>query len=78
MKMATSQALFKWNDDKLTNLIKCLQEFESSMKFRNCDSTADRVKSCENVTKILAEVYEVEPDAFGPALVSEILYKKFR
>ena len=28
--MATSQARFKWTDDKLTNLIKCLQEFKSS------------------------------------------------
>ena len=28
--MATSQARFKWTDDKLTNLIKCLQKFKSS------------------------------------------------
>ena len=76
--MATSEALFKWNNGKLTNLIKCLQKFESSMKFRNCESTANKVKSYEIVAKILAEVYEVEPDAFGPGLVSEILYKKFR
>ena len=28
--MATSQARFRWPDDKLTNLIKYLQEFKSS------------------------------------------------
>ena len=27
--MVTSQARFKWTDDKLINLIKCLQEFKS-------------------------------------------------
>ena len=30
-------------DDKLSNLIKCLQEFKSSMEFRNCDSNANKV-----------------------------------
>ena len=28
--MATSQARFKWTDDKLTNLIRYLQELKSS------------------------------------------------
>ena len=28
--MATSQARFKWTDNKLINRIKCLQEFDSS------------------------------------------------
>ena len=39
--MTTSQARFKWTDDKLNNLIKCLQEFESSyvkFSFQNIDS----------------------------------------
>ena len=31
--MATSQALLKWNDGRFINLIKYLQEFESSMEF---------------------------------------------
>ena len=36
--MATSQARFKWTDDKR------LQEFKCSMDFKNCDSNADKVK----------------------------------
>ena len=39
--MVTSQARFKWTDDKLINLIKCLQEFDSSYvecSFLNIDS----------------------------------------
>ena len=28
--MTTSQTRFKWTDDKLINLIKCLEEFDSS------------------------------------------------
>ena len=39
--MATSQARFKWTDDKLINLIKCLQEFTNSyveFRFLNIDS----------------------------------------
>ena len=51
-------------------LIKCLQEFKSSMEFRNCDSNTDKVKLYESVWKSLAEIYEDEPEAFGPASVS--------
>ena len=39
--MATSQSRFKWTDGKLINLIKCLQESESSyviFSFLNIDS----------------------------------------
>ena len=67
--MATSQARFKWTDEKLVNLIKCLQEFKSFMEFRNCDSNADKVKLYESVRKSLAEIYEDEPEAFGLASV---------
>ena len=41
------------------------------MEFRNCDLNADKVKLYESVRKGLAEIYEDEPDAFGPASVSE-------
>ena len=73
--MATSQARFKWTDDKVINLIKCLQEFKSSMEFRNWDSNADKVKLYESVRKGLAEIYEDEPETFGPASVSQNPYK---
>ena len=46
------------------------------MEFRNCDSNADKVKLYESVRKSLAEIYEDEPDAFGPASVSENPYKE--
>ena len=67
--MATSQARFKWTDEKLVNLIKCLQEFKSFMEFRNCDSNVEKVKLYESVRKSLAEIYEDEPEAFGLASV---------
>ena len=51
--MTTSQARFKWTDDELINLIKCLQKFKSSMKFRNYDSNANKVKLYESVRKSL-------------------------
>ena len=41
IKMATTQARFKWTDDKSINLIKCLQELDSSYvksSFLNIDS----------------------------------------
>ena len=69
--MATSQARLKWTDDKLINLIKCLQEFKSSMELANCDSNADKVKWYESAIKSLAEIYEDELEAFGPAAVRE-------
>ena len=69
--MATSQALSKWNDGRFINLIKCLQEFKNCMEFRNCDSNADKVKLYESVRKGQAEIYEDEPDTFGPASVSK-------
>ena len=69
--MTISQARFKWTDDKLSNLIKCLQEFKSSMEFRNYDSNADKVKLYESVRKSLAEIYEDETEAFDLASVSE-------
>ena len=47
IKMATSQARFKWTDDRR------LQEFKCSMEFRNCDSNADKVKLYESVRKSL-------------------------
>ena len=52
--MATSQARFKWTDDKLINLIECLQEFKGSMGFRISDPNADKVKLYKNVRKILS------------------------
>ena len=51
--MTTSQTFFKWTDDKLINLIKCLQEFKNSMEFRICDSNADKVKLHESVRRSL-------------------------
>ena len=62
--MATSQALLKWNDGRFINLIKYLQEFESSMEFWYCNSNADKGKLYESAIKGLAEVYEDETDAF--------------
>ena len=41
------------------------------MEFRNCDLNADKVKLYESVRKGLAEIDEDEPDACGPASVSE-------
>ena len=38
--MSTSPGRFKWTDDKLINLIKCLQDFDSSnvkFSFLNID-----------------------------------------
>ena len=58
--MVTSQARFKWADDKLISLIKSLQEFKSSMEFSNPRSNDDKVKLFENVKKSLAEIYEDE------------------
>ena len=52
-KMATSQARFKWTDYKFIDLIKCLQEFKSSMVFRNCNSKVGKVKLYESVRKSL-------------------------
>ena len=53
VKMTTSQARFKWTDDKHINFIKYLQEFKNSMEFRNCDSDANKVKLYESVRKSL-------------------------
>ena len=51
--MVTSQAHFKWTDDRLIYLIECLQEFKGSMEFRNFDSNADKVKLYESMRKSL-------------------------
>ena len=56
-KNKNSQARFKWTDDKLTNLIKCLQEFKSSMEFRNYESNAEKVKLYEGVRKKSKQIY---------------------
>ena len=69
--MATSQARFKWMDDKLINLTKCLQKFKSSMGFINLDSNADKVKLYESVGKGVAEIYDDELKAFDSASASE-------
>ena len=45
------------------------------MEFRNWDSNADKVKLYESVRKGLAEIYEDEPETFGPASASENPYK---
>ena len=45
------------------------------MEFRNCDSNADKVKIYERLRKGLVEIYEDEPDAFGPVSVSKNPYK---
>ena len=51
--MATSQARLKWSNDKLSDLIKCLREFKSSMEFRNSGSNTDKVKLYETTRKSL-------------------------
>ena len=45
------------------------------MEFRNWDSNADKVKLYESVRKGLAEIYEDEPEAFGPVSARENPYK---
>ena len=55
--MATSQARFKWTDDKLTNLIKYLQEFKNSIEFRNYESNAEKVILYEGVRKKSKQIY---------------------
>ena len=45
------------------------------MKLRHCDSNADKVKLYVSVRKNLAEIYEDEPETFGPASVRESPYK---
>ena len=45
------------------------------MEFRNWNSNADKVKLYESVRKGLAEIYEDEPETFGPASVSQNPYK---
>ena len=44
IEITSSQARFKWTDDKDINLTECLEEFKSSMKFKNCESNTDKVK----------------------------------
>ena len=73
--MVTSQAFFKWTDGKLISLIKCTQEFKSSMEFKNCGSNADKVKLYENVKKSQEEIYEDKSEAYGLASASENPYK---
>ena len=68
--MATSQACFKWMDDKFIN-----QELKSSMDFRNWDWNAKKVKLYESVRKALAEICEDGPKASSPASVRENPYK---
>ena len=74
--MAISEARFKWSDDKLINLIKCLLEFKSSTEFRNCDSNVDEVKSYESVRKNLQEIYEDEPEALELLLRTCFFFSK--
>ena len=59
--MATSQARFKWTDDKLTNLIKCLQEKVYPMKtsikmyqyqYRKAHQLITKKKKVKNNTSI--------------------------
>ena len=45
------------------------------MRFINLDSNADKVKLYERVRKGLAEIYDDELKAFGPASASENPYK---
>ena len=44
------------------------------MELRNCDSNIDKIKLYESVRKSLAEIYEDELEAFGPASVSAHTY----
>ena len=41
------------------------------MELANCDSNADKVKWYKSAIKSLAEIYEDELEAFGPAAVRE-------
>ena len=42
--MVTSQTRFRSTDNKLINLMKCLQEFKNSMQLTNCDSNNNKDK----------------------------------
>ena len=43
--MATSQTHFKWTDDKLTDLIKSLQEFKNYMNSESVGKSLNRLSS---------------------------------
>ena len=53
IKLETSQARFKWTNDKLINPVKYLEKFKSFMEFRNCGLNEDKVKRYESVRKTL-------------------------
>ena len=52
IKMATSRAGFKWTDDKIINLIKCLQEFDSSYFSRTWSNNSDITLACWSITNL--------------------------
>ena len=74
---STSKRRFRWNDDKVNNLIQCLANYKSHMEFNSSDYNADKVKQYEAVRVLLAEIYADVPSLFGPpCLVSSPLLSK--
>ena len=52
--------MFQMADNELLDLIKCLQEFENPMEFRNCNSNASKVKLSESERKSLKRYLHVD------------------
>ena len=51
MAAATKEKLFQWNkDDRIENLIRCLENFKAQMEYKNIDFNAEKAKQCKTVT----------------------------
>ena len=48
---------FRWGDEKLEPLIKCLASVKANYEFRGLDFESELVKPCSDVRAKMAEIY---------------------
>ena len=64
-------ARFRWDkEDKVHNLIKCLASYKAVCMYEGKDFNADKPKLYECLREEMAQIYQDEPNYFGPVNIT--------
>ena len=63
---------FKWTDELVEDLLKCLGQYNTTIEFKGKDFNADKPSQYEEVRGLMVKIYESYTTLFGPADISNI------
>ena len=63
---------FKWTDELVEDLLKCLGQYQTTIEFKGKDFNADKPRQYEEVRGLMVKMNESYTTLFGPADIPNI------